>query len=70
MTNAKDPIDVTRNRLVTYINDIDYEDFMMILADRDMKAGNYLRLLLVAHLEALREKNLLVTPEEAVDEDL
>ena len=67
--NNKDPIDHTRNRLVTYINDGDYDDFMMILSDRNMKAGEYLRLLLVAHLEALREKNLLVTPPE-VDEDL
>ena len=55
--NNKDPIDHTRNRLVTYINDGDYEDFMLIVADRHMKAGEYLRLLLVAHLEALREKS-------------
>jgi hypothetical protein len=68
--NSKDPIDHTRNRLVTYINDGDYEDFMMILADRHMKAGEYLRLLLIAHLEILREKNLLVTPADAIEEDL
>ena len=69
MTYLKDPIDHTRNRLVTYINDTDYEDFMMVLSDRGMKAGEYLRLLLVAHLEALREANKLITPKE-IDEDL
>lgn len=66
----KDPTDHTRNRLVTYINDSDYEAFMTVLADRGMKAGEYLRLLLIAHINALIAANKLVTPKDDEDEDL
>ena len=70
MTNIKEPEARTQNRLVTYVTDTDYEDFMTVLADRDMRATHYLRLLLSAHLQALRDSTGLVAPKEESDADL
>ena len=70
MSNIKALEEKTTHRLVTYINDVDFDDFMLVLSDRGMKTTHYLRLLLSAHLAALREQNMLVTPKEEEDEDL